>query len=428
MEIIGVDGHLVFDGCQFVGVAQTVGNERRVVDAFRHVALVAGEQQHVVEVEVARLQHAHDLKTFGGLTVEGDAGLLDDLRDQSLQGVLRHRQVATALQVVETVDQHIGTEQRLLEHRIADVGTTLGGHLAQELCQRLLVVADVFGIGMALEGAKEAGRTTLQLQVEPELDERGDGRLRERIARGDIHLGDLVGQAVDDGGQEVLVAEHDGRAATGGNAGEGARRVTVGSGGGIVEPGADEAGLDILGGCGDNADVVLVAEVAIDGFRRGVEFVREVLEITADVLSGLVMLHVIVVEVPVEMRLALLLQVGEQLLFDLLQQIEAYEEVVVVRERCDVSGSTVDSVTDDLAVEGSFVGQTLSGQTAVEVVVDVGKVAPQAEESLLQFGVVILGEITKEAANHLALFVGEIRNVVELVDVAQVGEDAVGIG
>ena len=91
MEIISVDGDLVFYGRQFVSMAQTMGNERRVVDAFRHVALVAGEQQHVVEVEVARFQHAHDLKTFGRFAVEGDAGLLDDLRDQSLQGGLRHR-------------------------------------------------------------------------------------------------------------------------------------------------------------------------------------------------------------------------------------------------------------------------------------------------------------------------------------------------
>ena len=88
----------------------------------------------------------------------------------------------------------------------------------------MLVVADIFGIRMALESAKEAGRTALQLHVEPELDERGDGRLREGIARGDIHFVYLIGQAVDDGGQEVLVAEHDGCAATSGDAGEGTRR------------------------------------------------------------------------------------------------------------------------------------------------------------------------------------------------------------
>ena len=53
--------------------------------------------------------------------------------------------------------------------------------------------------------------------------------------------------------------------------------------------------------------------------------------------------------------------------------------------------------------------------------------APQTEETLLQFSVVILREIAEKAANHLTLFVGEIRNVVELMDVAQVGKDTVGI-
>ena len=87
------------------------------------------------------------------------------------------------------------------------------------------------------------------------------------------------------------------------------------------------------------------------------------------------------VEVPVEMRLALLLQVGEQLLLDLLQQVEADEEVVVVRERGNVGGrvcccGTATCWTNNLTVKGSLVGQALSGQTAVEVVVDVGEVAP----------------------------------------------------
>ena len=40
----------------------------------------------------------------------------------------------------------------------------------------------------------------------------------------------------------------------------------------------------------------------------------------------------------------------------------------------------------------------------------------------------ILGEIAEKAADHLTLFVGEIGNVVELVDVAQVSKDPIGIG
>ena len=41
VEIVGIDGDLVLDGGQFVGLPDAVGNERRVVDAPRNVALVA---------------------------------------------------------------------------------------------------------------------------------------------------------------------------------------------------------------------------------------------------------------------------------------------------------------------------------------------------------------------------------------------------
>ena len=51
---------------------------------------------------------------------------------------------------------------------------------------------------------------------------------------------------------------------------------------------------------------------------------------------------------------------------------------------------------------------------------------PQAEEALFEFAVVVVGEVAEEAADHLALLVGEVGYIVELVDVAQVGEDLVG--
>ena len=60
--------------------------------------------------------------------------------------------------------------------------------------------------------------------------------------------------------------------------------------------------------------------------------------------------------------------------------------------------------------------------------VDVGKVAPQPQEALLQLAVVLQGKVAEKAANHGALLVGQVRDVVQLVDVAQIGEDAVGIG
>ena len=53
--------------------------------------------------------------------------------------------------------------------------------------------------------------------------------------------------------------------------------------------------------------------------------------------------------------------------------------------------------------------------------------APEPQETLLELCVVFGGEVAEEAAYHLALLVGEVGDVVELVDVAQIGKYAVGI-
>ena len=109
-----------------------------------------------------------------------------------------------------------------------------------------------------------------------------------------------------DGLQQVLVAEHDSRAA--------AVVQTLS----FAQPSADIACLDVLRGRRDETDVLGYDEVAIDVGRSDVEFVGIVFQIAPDVLSGLVTLQVVVVEIPVEMRLARLLQFVEQLHFDLL--------------------------------------------------------------------------------------------------------------
>ena len=83
MEIVLIDGYLVIDGGEAVGLADGVGDKRGIVDATGHVALVAGEQQHVVEVEVAGFEHAHHLQPFGGFAMEGDRGLLDELLEEA---------------------------------------------------------------------------------------------------------------------------------------------------------------------------------------------------------------------------------------------------------------------------------------------------------------------------------------------------------
>ena len=64
----------MIDGGQTVGLTETVGNEGGIVDALGEVAFVAGEQQHMVEVEVTGLENAHDLYAFDGFAVEGYRG------------------------------------------------------------------------------------------------------------------------------------------------------------------------------------------------------------------------------------------------------------------------------------------------------------------------------------------------------------------
>ena len=132
VEVVGVDAHLVLNRRQLVGLADAVRYEGAVVDAPWHVALVARQQQDVVEVEVARLEHTHDLHALGRLAVEGDGGLLDELLQQALQRGVCHDQIAAADESVEAVDERVAAEQRLLEQRVLYFVLGAGGYLAQE--------------------------------------------------------------------------------------------------------------------------------------------------------------------------------------------------------------------------------------------------------------------------------------------------------
>ena len=83
---------------------------------------------------------------------------------------------------------------------------------------------------------------------------------------------------------------------------------------------------------------------------------------------------------------------------------------------------------DHRAVEGTFVGETLLGKALVEVVVDIDEVAPQTQEALFELRLVLFSEVAEKVLQQLALLIGKVAEVVELMDVAQVGKDTVGIG
>ena len=60
--------------------------------------------------------------------------------------------------------------------------------------------------------------------------------------------------------------------------------------------------------------------------------------------------------------------------------------------------------------------------------VDIDEVAPQTQEALFELRLVLFSEVAEKVLQQLALLIGKVAEVVELMDVAQVGKDTVGIG
>ena len=69
------------------------------------------------EVEVARFQNTHHLNTFDRLSVEGNSGGRDNLRNQSLQGEGIDLKNAVLYEITQTIQQRVHAEQALLGQR-----------------------------------------------------------------------------------------------------------------------------------------------------------------------------------------------------------------------------------------------------------------------------------------------------------------------
>ena len=99
VEIISVDGYLVVNGSQPISFSDGIGDERGVVYATWQVALIARENQQMLEVQTAGLQYAHDLNALGGFSMEGNGSGLCQLDDEPFQRSGVHVQVSTAHEV-----------------------------------------------------------------------------------------------------------------------------------------------------------------------------------------------------------------------------------------------------------------------------------------------------------------------------------------
>ena len=122
VEVVGIDGILVFYGGHAEGLPQVVGNEGGVASGFGQLPFVEGEHDEVTEIEVTRFQHPHYLHADGGFSVEGNVGRGKQAVQQSLQRVCAHTtQFAGLYQAEQAVDEGVAFEQRLAVQLVEDV-------------------------------------------------------------------------------------------------------------------------------------------------------------------------------------------------------------------------------------------------------------------------------------------------------------------
>ena len=110
---------------------------------------------------------------------------------------------------------------------------------------------------------------------------------------------------MNDGGEQSFVAEHDGCQPAVGNALM------------LPQPPGGIAGLNVLGGCCYDVDLLGLCEALVDVGVAGVQLIGEITEVFTEEMAGFVLtnvVHVVFVEVPVEQGLALMMKEGEQLL------------------------------------------------------------------------------------------------------------------
>ena len=335
----------------------------------------------MLEIEVARLEYAHYLKANGGLSVERDGGGADELLDELEQDVADGLHLAALDDGAEAVEQGVHAEQRLVLHLVGFVlGTLANGHALDELLEPDDEL-EVRGGGLAEVVRTDEAEVRVAADMPPHVvggtggrlvlrhlnDERGHECVGERIAGGDVHTLHLVGQTMDDGRQQMLVAKDDGRLASVGNAVA------------LLQPVAHIACLNVLGRSADEGELLAgIGEIAEDVGIAFVELVGKHLPELAEIVSGFVRgLHIVGVEVPIETGLALLLELAAERGFHLLHHVEAHEEIEVVVEVGVVSFGNV-------AIEHAFVGNLLFAQALAELVVDVVEVRPEVQEALFQ--------------------------------------------
>ena len=92
IEIVGIEAVALVTSGEMVLFAEEIRNERTAVFRLRQVAFVHTEHEHILEVEIARFEHSHQLNAHCGFSVERQGMGIDDLEKKTRERERLHTQ------------------------------------------------------------------------------------------------------------------------------------------------------------------------------------------------------------------------------------------------------------------------------------------------------------------------------------------------
>ena len=132
--------------------------------------------------------------------------------------------------------------------------------------------------------------------------------------------------------------------------------------------------------------------------------------------------HIELIIIPIEQGFSGIVQSVEEFTLNLIEHIEAYENVGVVRKCISVE------LLYGISVQHPFVGDALLHQSLAEALIDMAEGVPNGDELFLQGGTFLDGEIVEELLDGFFLFLVDEGVVVHQgTQVLQVGKEVMGI-
>ena len=114
VKIERVYGYFMLYGGQSEHFPQVVGDKRSVVHGFGQHPFIDGEHQDMPEIQVTRLQYAHDLQAYSRFAVEGNGGRAQHGAQQAAQGGGLYVERTVFRQADEAANDLMGTIERFV--------------------------------------------------------------------------------------------------------------------------------------------------------------------------------------------------------------------------------------------------------------------------------------------------------------------------